>query len=79
MNHLTIDEILEFVMMEKLDARSLRLASRVNGHILRCDECLEKVKEFQLVCEKLGRIEKEALRLKMAEKPEAEFGKEMKL
>ncbi len=47
MKHLTTDEIKAFLAIAKLDEESLRLASRVNAHILKCDECMNKVKALQ--------------------------------
>ena len=46
MNHLTTTEIIDFVSISKMDADSLKLASRVNGHILKCDECLKLVRNL---------------------------------
>jgi hypothetical protein len=48
MKHLTIDEIIDFVTSENI-TDSLVLASRVNGHIVRCQECFNKVRAFQNV------------------------------
>ncbi len=48
MKHLTIDEIIDFVTSENI-TDSLALASRVNGHILRCQTCFNKVRAFQNV------------------------------
>ena len=48
MDHLTIDEIIDFVTSENI-TDSLALASRVNGHILRCQKCFNKVRAFQNV------------------------------
>ena len=53
MNHLTTTEIIDFVSISKMDADSLKLASRVNGHILKCDECLKLVESFQEVYDEL--------------------------
>lgn len=47
MNHLTTDEILQFVSFTTVDDESLRLASRVNSHILQCEECRNMVIEYQ--------------------------------
>ena len=38
MNHLTTTEIIDFVSINKIDDNSLNLASKVNGHILKCDD-----------------------------------------
>ena len=49
MNHLTIVEILEFITCKTLDDNSEALIKKVNSHILRCDECLMKVREYQSI------------------------------
>ena len=56
MNHLTTTEIIDFVSISKMDAVSMKLASRVNGHILKCDECLKLVESFQEVYDELQRM-----------------------
>ena len=53
MNHLTTTEIIDFVSINNLDADSMKLASRVNGHIRKCDECLKLVESFQEVYDEL--------------------------
>ena len=60
MEHLTIEEIIEFVSFEKMDAESLKLASRVNAHIRSCPSCMRKVRAFQLVMEELSCMGKRA-------------------
>ena len=56
MNHLTTTEIIDFVSISKMDAVSMKLASRVNGHILKCDECLKLVESFHEVYDELQRM-----------------------
>lgn len=51
MKHITIDEILDFVSIERMDAKSLELASKITTHIRECDDCLQKVRAFQNVYE----------------------------
>lgn len=79
MDHLTIEEMLEFVTMKKLDERTLKLASRVNAHILRCDECLEQVKELQVIYEELGMIDLDELRQLTNEKDAVEHRPEKEI
>ena len=43
MNHLTIEEIIEFVSLSEFNAEAVRLASAVNTHIVRCEQCLRLV------------------------------------
>ena len=49
MNHLTIVEILEFINCKTQDDNTEALIKKVNSHILRCDECLMKVREYQKI------------------------------
>ena len=49
MIHLNVDEIIDFVSMNKLDSKSLALASKVNAHLLKCSACRNKVRAFQTV------------------------------
>ena len=49
MNHLTIDEIIEFVSSSKADTETLQLISTANQHIRKCPKCLRVVKAFQMV------------------------------
>ena len=56
MKHLTSDEIINYVSAEKIDDDFLKLADTVNLHIEQCDECLKKVRAFQLVQDEIVRI-----------------------
>ena len=56
MNHLTTTDIIDFVSINRIDENSLNLASKVNGHILKCDDCLKLVKAFQEVYDELQRM-----------------------
>lgn len=47
MSHLTNEEILRFVSFETLSDENLKLAAKVNSHILKCDTCLDLVREQQ--------------------------------
>ncbi|WP_405344899.1 hypothetical protein [Ruminococcus sp.] len=47
MNHLTNEEIQQFVSFKILSDENLKLAARVNSHILKCDSCLNLVREWQ--------------------------------
>ncbi len=55
-NHLTIDEIIEFVSAEKLNAESVSLFASVNDHIRECSKCFELVKDFQLIYDEFSRM-----------------------
>ncbi len=50
--HLTIDEILEFISFQKITPDTMKLVSRVNDHILECRICFEKVSALQLMQDK---------------------------
>ncbi len=56
MEHLTNDELIAFVSMDRLDGPSLKLASKVNGHIGSCGSCLERLKAFQLIYDEFTRL-----------------------
>lgn len=49
MEHLTVDEMIEFVSLTELNDEAKKTLSRVNGHICRCGECLKKVRAFQMI------------------------------
>ena len=53
MTHLTVDEIITFVSMEKLDTEGIELLKKVNEHIRECPECMRKVQAYQLVYDEL--------------------------
>ncbi len=56
MKHLTVDEMIDFVSFDKMDAESLAKASYVNSHIRSCEQCLRKVRAFQTVYDELVRM-----------------------
>lgn len=49
MNHLSENEIIDFVSMDKLDGEALSLAAKVNTHLLSCEECRKLVSAYQAV------------------------------
>ena len=49
MEHLTVDEIIEFVSLTKMDSKAIELSATVNGHIRKCEKCLEQVRAFQKI------------------------------
>jgi len=49
MDHLTIDEIIEFVSASKLDEDMLALMAKVNQHIRTCPKCFDVIEAFQRV------------------------------
>lgn len=61
MEHLTLDQIIQFVTMDEINDENLKLAAYVNNHIMLCDECRKKVEAYQAVNDALvgGRLSKE--------------------
>lgn len=57
MKHLTIDQIIDFVSICRLDAASLELSCLVNEHIRECDECLGLVNAYQDVYDEFKRLQ----------------------
>ena len=53
MNHLTVDEIICYVSFNDFDRASLDNAAKVISHIRTCNHCLEKVRAFQMVYDKI--------------------------
>ena len=53
MTHLTVEEIIEFVSIDKLSEETITLSTKVNEHIRSCPTCLEKVSSFQMVYDEL--------------------------
>ena len=58
-----IGEMIDFISLNKIDADTMRLASKVNAHTLRCEECREKVRALSGIYEELeGQGQKQRLR-----------------
>lgn len=49
MNHLTLDEIIDFVSLTEINEESMQLIGKVNTHLAQCRECRELVRSYQLV------------------------------
>ena len=47
--HISFQELVSFVWMEKLDEETKALAVRVNRHLLTCDDCAETAKQLQSI------------------------------
>lgn len=56
MEHLSIDEMIEFVSANEINGQSIELAKKVNGHIRNCAECFDKVRAFQMIYDEFRRI-----------------------
>ena len=55
MNHPDLNELIEFVSMDKLTAETLELSARVNAHLAECADCRAKVRDLQKVYDALLR------------------------
>lgn len=53
LEHLSIEEIIEYVTANKVSKETLDLMSRVNGHIRICSSCREKIESYERINEKL--------------------------
>lgn len=47
LEHLSIEEIIKYITLNKVDRESLDLLSKVNGHIRNCPSCKEKVISYE--------------------------------
>lgn len=56
MEHLTVDDIIEFVSLTEFDSKSLTLSATVIGHIRKCGRCLEHVRAFQTIYDEFSRL-----------------------
>ncbi len=46
MNHLDINTIIDYVMINEINEKTKNLASDVSGHIRECEECRETVNAY---------------------------------
>ena len=53
-NHLTTEEILNFITMDSVTPEGIQLAAKVNCHIMQCEECRKQVAAYQIVSDKLS-------------------------
>ncbi|MBQ7088270.1 MAG: hypothetical protein IJN04_01330 [Clostridia bacterium] len=53
MNHLTLDDVIDFVSLTEINDESIKRIAEVNSHIAVCRECRELVRSFQLVYDEL--------------------------
>ena len=56
MDHLTLDDVIEFVSLTEINEESMQLISTVNTHIAACAECRALVRSFQTVYDELTRV-----------------------
>lgn len=57
MDHLTLDDVIEFVSLTEINEESMQRISAVNTHIAACDECRVLVRSFQTVYDELTRAD----------------------
>ena len=55
MNHLTLDEIIDFVSLTEINEETIQLMGKVNAHMAECRECRELVRSYQLVYDEVMR------------------------
>ncbi len=56
MEHLSAEEIIDFVTSNRLDSETLRLASKVNAHISSCEDCRTQVNRYQAIYDEFCRL-----------------------
>ncbi|MCQ2467712.1 MAG: hypothetical protein MJ166_09365 [Clostridia bacterium] len=49
MAHLTDEQILDFISIKDTNAESLKMIGEVNKHIFQCQDCLTRVKAYQVL------------------------------
>ena len=72
MNHLTTDQIIEFVSFDDMKPHTMALAATVNGHIRRCPKCLRLVRAFQMVHDEFSALSRDGDFGKYLSLPEVE-------
>ena len=55
-NHLTVEQIIEFVSINELNEENIKKMTDVNTHVYRCEECAEKVRAFQAIYDEFVRL-----------------------
>ena len=56
MNHLTVDDIINFVSLSEMNEEAVELSAAVNGHIRKCGKCLELVRAFQMIYDEFSEL-----------------------
>lgn len=56
MNHLDDMDLIRFVTANELSAENLQLASKVNSHIAKCEECMTRLQAFQVIQDEFDRL-----------------------
>ena len=58
MDHLTNEEIIDFVQAQSLDAETMKFIAKVNAHIGNCLECQKKVVLFMKIQDKMDAFQR---------------------
>ncbi len=56
MEHLSVDEIIDFVSLEKLNDDAVKISTTVNEHIRNCEKCLKLVRAFQMIYDEFSKL-----------------------
>ncbi|MBQ2880646.1 MAG: hypothetical protein IJE40_00105 [Clostridia bacterium] len=56
MDHLTVDEIMDFVSITEINEETMQLTAKVNSHIRNCKECLKLVQSYQEIYDEFLRV-----------------------
>lgn len=59
MDHLTNEEIVDFVQAKSLDSETMELIAKVNAHISNCLECQKKVALFMKIQDKMDGFQRD--------------------
>lgn len=57
MNHLTLDDIIEFISLTDINEETMQLISAVNTHLAVCEECRALARSFQTVYDEMLRTD----------------------
>lgn len=63
----TIEELLDFTAISKLDERSMELIKRINAHVCKCNDCLKQLRAVQTIESAFGSLYESAQAEKAAE------------
>lgn len=53
MNHPDLNELIEFVSIDKLTSETLDASARINAHLAECADCRARVRDLQIVYDAL--------------------------
>lgn len=64
--HLSLEELSKFVWMERITPETMKLALRVNQHLLVCPDCAHQVEQMQTVYEQAQVLRRQRTQLNLA-------------